>query len=45
MQYYRQARAGLLVVLVPVQPLLIKLDDNLGNLDIGFFGRNKVCLV
>ena len=37
--------AHLLVILVPVQPLLVELDNHLGNLDVGLLGWHQVCLI
>ncbi len=35
----------LFVILVPVEPLLVELDYNLGYLDIGLLGGDKVGLI
>ena len=42
----KHERTGdLLVVLIPVQPLLVELDDNLGDLNVGLLGWNQISLV
>jgi len=42
---YLQALPGLLVILVPVQPLLVELDHHLRDLQVGLLGGHQVGLV